>query len=214
MQPFTTVCGPGVLFDRDNVDTDQLIPARFMKRSRAEGYGDQLLYDLRFNEDGDPEPDFPLNQVAGKPVLMVAGKNFGCGSSREAAVYALVDYGIRVVVAAGFADIFRGNAAKNGLLTIPLAEADRQRLAAFLAAGDGAATGADLTVDLEAQEIRADGLVTIGFPIDPGLKRRLLLGLDELSETLQDEPAITAFEQRYCAAAPWVVPAGRGARTG
>ena len=93
MQPFTTVSGAGVVLARDNIDTDQLIPARFMKRTRSEGYGDQLLHDLRFREDGAPVPDFPLNRMAERPVLMVAGENFGCGSSREAAVYALVDAG-------------------------------------------------------------------------------------------------------------------------
>ena len=132
MQPFTIATGPGVVLARDNIDTDQLIPARFMKRTRSEGYGDQLLYDLRFREDGAPVADFPLNRMAERPALMVAGENFGCGSSREAAVYALVDHGIRAVVAGSFADIFRGNAAKNGLLTIALGEAGRQRLASFI----------------------------------------------------------------------------------
>ncbi|TFF21869.1 3-isopropylmalate dehydratase small subunit [Jiella endophytica] len=208
MQPFTTVSGPGVVLARDNIDTDQLIPARFMKRTRAEGYGDQLLYDLRFDEDGDPVEGFPLNQMSERPVLMLAGRNFGCGSSREAAVYALVDHGIRVVVADSFADIFRGNAGKNGLLTIALGAAERGRLAKFLEPRPGENAPAEVFVDLDAQEISAEGLGTIAFDIDKGLKRRLLLGLDDLSETLEDEPTIAAFEERYFAAAPWVVPRG------
>ncbi|MAU97041.1 MAG: 3-isopropylmalate dehydratase small subunit [Fulvimarina sp.] len=212
MQPFTTVSGAGVVLARDNIDTDQLIPARFMKRTRSEGYGDQLLHDLRFREDGAPVPDFPLNRMAERPVLMVAGENFGCGSSREAAVYALVDHGIRVVVAGSFADIFRGNAAKNGLLTIAFGERERQRLAAFI--GGGGEPARRLTVDLEAQDIRADGLEAIGFDVDPGVKRRLLLGLDELSETLEDELQIVDFEARYLAGAPWVVPNAGSAKAG
>ncbi|MCE7030569.1 3-isopropylmalate dehydratase small subunit [Jiella avicenniae] len=209
MQPFTTVTGPGVVLDRDNIDTDQLIPARFMKRSRTEGYGDQLLRDLRFDEDGEPDPAFPLNRLAEPPVLMVAGKNFGCGSSREAAVYALVDHGIRVVVAASFADIFRGNAGKNGLLTIALGDAERARLVRFVERERASAELGRLTIDLETQTIAGEGLETIEFDIDAGLKRRLLLGLDELSETLEDEPMITAFETRHFAERPWVVPANR-----
>ncbi|ORE87545.1 3-isopropylmalate dehydratase small subunit [Aurantimonas sp. 22II-16-19i] len=215
MQPFTTVSGAGVVLARDNIDTDQLIPARFMKRTRSEGYGDQLLYDLRFGEGGEPVPGFALNRMAERPVLMVAGENFGCGSSREAAVYALVDHGIRVVVAGSFADIFRGNAAKNGLLTIALSEAGRQRLASFIGeAGAGTGSARHLTIDLEAQEIRAEGLKTTGFDVDPGVKRRLLLGLDELSETLEDEPQIAAFEARYLEGAPWVVPNVASAEAG
>ena len=222
MEPFTSVTGAGVVLARDNIDTDQLIPARFMKRTRSEGYGGQLLYDLRFDEDNEPNPDFPLNRMSARPALMIAGQNFGCGSSREAAVYALVDHGIRVVVADSFADIFRGNAAKNGLLTIALGKTERQTLAAFVTSagneGSGVPTSApgstrsqagQLTVDLEAQEIRGEGFETIGFAIDPGVRRRLLLGLDELSETLEDEPAIIDFETRYFAERPWVLPAAR-----
>ena len=201
MKPFTTVIGPGVVLSRDNVDTDQLIPARFMKRTRAEGYGEQLLHDLRFDRNGKPDPDFPLNRTTAPPVFMVAGRNFGCGSSREAAVYALVDHGIRVVVAESFADIFRGNAARNGLLTIALDASTRQRLAASVNDGDRA-----LEIDLQAQQIRGEATGTIGFDVEPSVKRRLLLGLDEVSETLENEPAIAAFEALYFERTPWVVP--------
>ncbi|WP_118134516.1 3-isopropylmalate dehydratase small subunit [Oceanicella sp. SM1341] len=202
MTPFTTVTGPGAALPRDNVDTDQLIPARFMKRSRTEGYGDQLLHDLRFDPEGRPRPDFPLNRLPAPPALLVAGANFGCGSSREAAVYALWDHGIRTVVASGFADIFRNNAARNGLLTVALPEAERATLCAWLEAHPGAETH----VDLEAQRIEAERLAPIAFDIDPQVKRRLLLGLDELSETLEEEESIARFEAAYLAATPWALP--------
>ena len=202
MQPVTIVTGPGVALPLNNIDTDQLIPARFMSRSRSEGYGDQFMYDLRFDEDGGAREDFPLNRLPELPAVLVAGDNFGCGSSREAAVYALLDHGIRVVVAPSFADIFRTNAARNGLLTISPAETDHVALVKHLEATPGAI----ISVDLEAQIVSGDELEAFSFPYDPALKRRLLLGLDDLTETLEHEPAIRAFERVLFQQAPWTFP--------
>ncbi|MEI4472321.1 3-isopropylmalate dehydratase small subunit [Frigidibacter sp. MR17.24] len=210
MTPFTTATGTGALLALDNVDTDQLIPARFMKRSRSEGYGQQLLHDLRFDAQGAERAGFPLNGRAEPPMVLVAGANFGCGSSREAAVYALVDHGIRVVVAKGFADIFGNNAQRNGLLTLTLAPEAHDRLAARIAA----APGAGITVDLAAQTLRCAGLAPVTFDIDPVAKRRLLLGLDEIAETLQDLAAIERHEAAARAARPWLTPRPVGTGTG
>ena len=202
MTPFVTETGPGIAFEADNIDTDQLIPARFMKRSRSDGYGGQLLYDMRFDADGNERPDFPLNQIRTAPKVLIAGENFGCGSSREAAVYALVDHGIRCVIARSFADIFRSNAQRNGLLTVICREADHRALIAHVKARPGCT----ITIDLEAQSIRAEVLDAINFDIDPGIKRRLLLGLDELAETLEHVAAIEDFEGNYFNARPWARP--------
>lgn len=202
MTPFTVVTGPAIALPLDNVDTDQLIPARFLKRSRSEGYGDYLLYDQRFDENGTERERFPLSQIATPASLLVAGENFGCGSSREAAVYALIDYGTRAIVAKSFADIFRNNAAHNGLLTIVLEEQDHTDLARYLTS----APGSEATVDLESQSVIVEGLNTFKFDIDPAVKNRLLLGLDALSETLSEHQAITEFEEAYFREHPWSVP--------
>ena len=202
MTPFATETGPGIALAADNIDTDQLIPARFMKRSRADGYGDQLLYDMRFDADGKEKPDFPLNQIRTAPKVLIAGANFGCGSSREAAVYALVDHGIRCVIARSFADIFRSNAQRNGLLTVICSETDHNTLSTHIKTKPGCL----ITIDLDAQSIRAEGLDAIDFDIDPGVKRRLLLGLDELAETLEHVAAIEDFEGNYFNARPWARP--------
>lgn len=199
MTPFVTETGPGIALEADNIDTDQLIPARFMKRSRADGYGEQLLHDMRFDADGSERRDFPLNQIRIAPKVLIAGENFGCGSSREAAVYALVDHGIRCVIARSFADIFRSNAQRNGLLTVICSETDHRTLITHVKARPGCA----ITIDLAAQSIRAEELDAISFDIDPGVKRRLLLGLDELAETLEHVAAIEDFEENYFKERPW-----------
>lgn len=202
MKPFDVVTGPAVALPLDNIDTDQLIPARFMKRSRTEGYGDCLLYDLRFDASGQTRAMFPLNQVDVSPVMLVAGDNFGCGSSREAAIYALMDHGIRTVIAQSFADIFRNNAENNGLLTIVLAKDDHAALIRHVIAN----TGANVTVSLEAQLVTVPGWNPFYFEMDPGVKRRLALGLDPLSETSAEHNAISAFETAYFGRYPWVCP--------
>ncbi|MDO1582767.1 3-isopropylmalate dehydratase small subunit [Rhizobium oryzicola] len=186
------------------IDTDQLIPARFMKRSRADGYGDYLLHDLRFDESGQPKPDFPLNasRWAGARVL-VTRRNFGSGSSREAAVYALVDYGFACVIAPSFGDIFASNAVNNGLLPATVSEEDCEALLAGLEDGDGTAR-----VDLEACEIRAANLV-IPFRVDPVWRTKLLNGWDDIDLTLSHAATIEAFQAKDSSARPWLVPSVR-----
>ena len=202
MTPFKTAEGAAVLLARDNVDTDQIIPARFMKRSRSEGYGDHLFYDLRHDSDGSRRADFPLDALGATPTVLVAGDNFGCGSSREAAVYALQDGGIRAVIAESFGDIFRGNAAKNGLLTIVLGADDHAGLIEALKE----TPGLTVAVNLEAQTVTPSGGATMPFEIDPAMKRKLLLGIDELAETLESAREIETFESGYFGRWPWLLP--------
>jgi 3-isopropylmalate/(R)-2-methylmalate dehydratase small subunit len=195
MTPFTRVEGPVAQLAMDNVDTDQLIPARFMTRSRAEGYGDALLYDLRFDPDGHPRPEAPKIDGA---TFLVAGENFGCGSSREAAVYALADAGIRAVLANGFADIFRSNAMKNGLLPVSLTPEGLKR----------AAIARHIIVDLEACEVLLDdGGPPLRFDVPAAARRRMLQGLDEVADTLTRIDRIEAHEAADAMARPWALPA-------
>lgn len=201
MTPFTTLTALACPLGIDNVDTDQLIPARFMKRPRAQGYGDVLLHDLRRDGDGALRADFPLNQPrwAGAQILL-AGRNFGGGSSREAAVYALADHGIRCVIAPSLGDIFKGNAVNNGLLPVTLPEAACQRLAALVLQGDG-----QVTVDLERREITC-GATVIGFEIDPVWRTKLLNGWDDIGLTASHAQAIAAFQARDAELRPWAQP--------
>jgi 3-isopropylmalate/(R)-2-methylmalate dehydratase small subunit len=188
------------------IDTDQLIPARFMKRSRADGYGDFLLYDLRFDENGQRQPDCPLNfpRWQGAKIL-VTRRNFGSGSSREAAVYALADYGFTCVIAPSFGDIFASNAVNNGLLPATVSEEDAETLLAGLESSDGSAR-----VDLETCEIRAANLV-IPFRIDPVWRTKLLNGWDDIDLTLSNSAAIEAFQVNDAKTRPWLVPKSRPA---
>ena len=190
-QPWTPLQSHAVLLQRDDIDTDQIIPARFLTTTTRSGLGRNLFSDWRYAADGAPIADFVLNapSSAGAQVL-VAGRNFGCGSSREHAPWALTDWGFRAVIASSFADIFRSNAAKNGLLTIALDEATLTALHATLAA-DPAAT---ITVDLPNQVVHLPGGITAGFDVDPFSKRCLIDGLDELGALLADLPAIEAWE--------------------
>ena len=198
MQPFTVLTAPACPLALQGVDTDQLIPARFMGRAREEGYGDVLLHDLRFH-GGQPVPDFPLNARPGCAIL-VARRNFGAGSSREAAVYALADYGIRCVLAPSFGDIFAANAVNNGLLPARLEEADAERLLSALQAGL-----AGLTVDLEACRVQA-GAEAVPFTVDPVFRTKLLNGWDDLNLTASHGPAIAAFAARDASLRPWMPP--------
>ncbi len=181
MTGFTTVRGTPGRIERDNVDTDQLIPARFMSRPRSEGYGPFLLYDMA-----------EMRPAQGTEIL-VAGRNFGCGSSREAAVYALVDFGIKAVLAPSFGDIFASNAVNNGLLP-----------AVVPAEALEALTG-ELLVDLDACEIR-DDTSTIPFQIDPVWREKLLKGWDDIDLTAQHRDRIATFKLAYQSAKPWTVP--------
>ena len=188
MTPFHTVTARTAAIRRANVDTDQIIPARFLRKPRSAGYGNFLFGD---------EPDLRA-AIAGAGILL-AGPNFGCGSSREGAVYALADAGIRAVIAPGFADIFAGNAAKNGLLLLTLSDAET---APLLIAPE---LTPELTIDLPTQTIAAPG-ITVSFTIDPFRKRMLLEGLDEIGLTLSQAPALQAWTDRDAAARPWMVP--------
>jgi len=200
MQSFQNLDAVAAPIARPNVDTDQIVPARFLRKPRNLGFGDYLFRDLRLDKDGR-ERDCVLNKPGYRDAkILVAERNFGCGSSREAAVYALWDYGFRAVIAPSFGDIFFGNSFMNGLLLIVLPEAD---VAALIAALE-AKPGAHMQVDLAAQTvIGADGK-TYRFDIDAYRKRCLLEGLDELAFTLSQRDAIAAFEQKHAAAMPWV----------
>ena len=202
MKPFTTLDAVAIPLPLSNVDTDQLIPARFMKRSRADGYGGFLLYDLRFDETGAEQDDCPLNHPDRKGAqIMVSRRNFGSGSSREAAVYALVDYGITCVIAPSFGDIFASNAVNNGLLPAVVSEADCERLLDGLE--DGALTA---VVDLEKLEIRAANLV-LPFTVDPVWRTKLLNGWDDIDLTISHESAIRDFVESDRNNRPWMQPA-------
>jgi 3-isopropylmalate/(R)-2-methylmalate dehydratase small subunit len=192
MTPFTTVTGKAAVLARANIDTDQIIPARFLRKPRSDGYNNFLFHDLRSTTN-----DFPLGSRDNPPVV-VAGANFGCGSSREGAVYALMDSGVRCVIAPSFGDIFAGNAGKNGLLTVVLPPEDCAALR--LAAADGV----EITVDLPAQEVRA-GETVYAFSVDPFRKRCLLAGLDDIDLTLENEEAIEAYEANIPSLRPWAV---------
>jgi len=177
----------------DNIDTDQIIPARFLKTISKAGLGDQLFYDWRYDASGKPNPDFILNKPEGRAAhILLAGDNFGCGSSREHAPWALTQYGFRAVISSSFADIFRGNALKNSLLpiVIPL---DKLEALFVAVTADPAAT---VTVDLEQQVLTLpDGSIT-NFPIDAFAKHCILEGVDELGYILQQQDAISAYEAR------------------
>ena len=193
-EPFTSVTSAMVPLPRNDVDTDQIIPARFLKTVNRAGLGDQLFHDWRYLTDGSPNPEFVLNrpEMAGRRVLL-AGDNFGCGSSREHAPWALMAWGIRAVISSGFADIFRSNALKNGLLPI---EVRPEALARLFALVD-AEPEASLTIDLEAGELRLPDGSRIGFEIDAFARRMILDGTDELGYLLRLEPQIAAYESAH-----------------
>jgi 3-isopropylmalate/(R)-2-methylmalate dehydratase small subunit len=200
MQAFKTLDAVAVPIARPNVDTDQIVPARYLRKPRKLGFGDYLFHDLRLDKDGR-ERDFVLNKPPYRDAkILVAERNFGCGSSREAAVYALWDYGFRAVVAPSFGDIFFGNSFMNGLLLVVLPAAD---VAALIGALE-AKPGAHMQVDLAAQTVTGADGKTYRFDIDAYRKRCLIEGLDELAFTLSQRDAIKAFEARQAAATPWV----------
>jgi 3-isopropylmalate/(R)-2-methylmalate dehydratase small subunit len=201
MPLFTQLTGIACPLPLSGIDTDQLIPARFMKRSRAEGYGGYLLYDLRFDEEGRPRPGLPLDDANRKGAqILVTRRNFGGGSSREAAAYALIDFGIRCVVAPSFGDIFASNAVNNGLLPARVSEADGENLIAALEAG---ATQA--RVDLEARMISV-GAHSVAFDIDPVWRTKLLNGWDDIDLTRNHAEAIAAFVAADMPRRPWMAP--------
>lgn len=189
MDPIRTITSRTVVLDRDDVDTDQVIPARFLKVTEKGGLGRALFADWRFDGEGRPKPDFVLNRPEAEGCrVLVVGKNFGCGSSREHAPWALHDFGFRAVVGASFADIFRNNALKNGLLPVVVPEDLRRRLLA--------SPGAEVTIDLAEHSVAlADG-TTATFPIEPFARYCLMQGVDELQFLLAQEAAIAAHERR------------------
>jgi 3-isopropylmalate/(R)-2-methylmalate dehydratase small subunit len=191
--PFTRLVGRAVALHRANIDTDQIIPARFLRRPRDDGYNNFLFHDLRA-----ADPQFPL-RPSGNPPLIVADDNFGCGSSREGAVYALADAGIRCVIAPGFGDIFASNAAKNGVLAVVL---PAEACADLRAAADA---GQDISVDLPEQTVRA-GNQAYRFEIDGFRKQCLIGGLDDIALTLANEEAIAMYEANLPSRHPWALP--------
>ena len=201
MEPFVRLTAVAAPMDLPNLDTDRIIPARFLRRPRESGYGPLLFHDVRFDADGQERADFVLNRppFRGAGVLVTA-ENFGCGSSREMAVWALLHYGIRVVIGPSFGDIFFENCFKNGALAVVVpaetAAALRRRLAER--------PGTTLTVDLEGQTIAGADGAPIRFEVDAFRKHGLLTGRDELALTLEQGPAIEAFEARRRVEMPWL----------
>jgi len=201
MEKFTRLTGVAAPLPMDNVDTDRIIPARFLKTIKRSGLGRHLFNELRYADDGSEKTDFVLNRPAYREArILVAGDNFGCGSSREHAPWALLDFGIRCVIAPGFADIFFNNCFKNGILPIKLAPDRVERL--MRAAAGGA--NATMTVDLESQEITDPDGATIPFDVEAFRKHCLLNGLDDIGLTLEKAGAIDAFEDGQKATQPWL----------
>ncbi|MFP4560154.1 MAG: 3-isopropylmalate dehydratase small subunit [Thiohalorhabdus sp.] len=211
MEPFTRMKGLVAPLDRANVDTDAIIPKQFLKSIERTGFGANLFDEWRYLDEGEPgkdnsvrpeNPDFVLNQdrYRGATVLL-ARENFGCGSSREHAPWALADYGFRVIIAPSFADIFANNCTKNGILTITLDAATVDRLFKEVEAQPGY----ELDVDLEAQTVTTPAGEAIPFEVDEHKKHMLINGLDEIGLTLERAEAIAAFEAEYRKRAPWVL---------
>jgi 3-isopropylmalate/(R)-2-methylmalate dehydratase small subunit len=201
MQSFTKITAVAAPLDLANIDTDKIIPARFLRRLREPGYEKLAFHDIRYDADGKDRPDFVLNQAPYKSAkILVAGANFGCGSSREAAVYVMWDYGIRSVIAPSFGDIHYGNELQNGMLPVVLPDSTCQKLRQQLREKPGA----QITVDLETQTVTGPDGATYRFEIDPNHKERLLKGLDDIGLVMQNIRAIEAFEKRHHAELPWL----------
>ena len=200
---WTTHTGKAVALDRESIDTDQLIPARFMSTPRSKGYGEFLLRDLRFGVDGEANPTDPLNRHSDATVI-VTRRNFGSGSSREAAVYALMDFGIKAILAPSFGDIFASNAVNNGLLPAKLEDEAINTLISVLTI-----QAENLVVDLEQKEI---GLAdrTFAFDIDDSWREKLLNGWDDIDLTLSHQSAIAAYRENIKANQTWRFPADAG----
>jgi 3-isopropylmalate/(R)-2-methylmalate dehydratase small subunit len=198
MKPFTVHRGRVAPLDRVNVDTDQIIPKQFLKRIEKTGFGQFLFYDWRFTPEGKKNPDFVLHDPRYEgATILVAGKNFGCGSSREHAVWALADFGFRAVISSSFADIFANNSTKNGFLTVRLSDAEVDTLMKRAKEIEGY----QLTIDLEKCEVRDESGFCAKFPIDEFVRHCLLNGLDDIGLTLQYEKDIAAYEAQHPAPA-------------
>ncbi len=207
MKAFATLTGTAApLLDKgkpmSNVDTDMIVPKQFLKTTSRTGLAEGLFYDLKIRADGTPDPDFVLNRPAyAGAAILIAGENFGCGSSREHAPWALLDQGITCVIAPSFADIFHNNCFKNGILPVALPGDTVARLAALAGGGNHV-----FTVDLAREALTTPDGETIPFAIDPGRKANLLAGLDEIGQSLTREASIAAFEDARALATPWLEP--------
>ena len=203
MTPFTTLTAVAAPLDLANIDTDRIIPVRFLRKLRSDraGYDPYLFHDMRFDGNGRENPGFVLNQAPYRSAgILVAGANFGCGSSREGAVYALLDYGIRAVIAPSFGDIHYANELQNGMLPVTLPEEICRGLRDQL----HARPGATLAIDLPAQTVTDTEGTAHPFMIDPVYRERLLKGLDDIGLVMEQLPAIEAFERNYHAGQPWL----------
>ena len=207
MQPFTRVTDVAAPIDLPNVDTDRIIPARFLRKPKgAPGYASFLFHDVRFNADGSEKPEFVLNQAPYRPAkILVTAENFGCGSSREMAVWVLEAYGVRAVIAPSLGDIFHQNCFKNGLLPVILPP----EIVAGLRRQLYDRPGATIRVDLETQTVTGPDGATHRFDVDPFRKEMLLSGRDEIGLTLDFEARIREFEARHAREMPWVAPPRR-----
>jgi len=194
MKPFTVHRGRVAPLDRVNVDTDQIIPKQFLKRIERTGFGQFVFYDWRFGADGTKNPDFVLHEPRYEGAsILVAGKNFGCGSSREHAVWALADFGFRAVISSSFADIFASNSTKNGFLAVQLSDHQVAELMKRAQEIDDY----EVTIDLEKCEVRDEQGFRASFPIDEFIRHCLLNGLDDIGLTLQHEAKIAAYETQH-----------------
>jgi 3-isopropylmalate/(R)-2-methylmalate dehydratase small subunit len=201
MDKFTTLTAVAAPMPIVNVDTDMIIPKDYLKTIQRTGLGKGLFSEMRYRDDGSENPDFVLNKPAWRNAkIIVAGDNFGCGSSREHAPWALLDYGIRCVISTSFADIFYNNCFKNGILPIKVSPDELEKLMDDANRG----SNATLTIDLEARTIQGPDGGTISFDINSDLRHRLLNGIDDIGETLGKAPAIAKFEHRMAEERPWV----------
>ena len=206
MEPFARLEATAVVLDIAKIDTGMIIPGRFMRKPRVRGeatYARAFLHDLRFGPEGEPRPECVLNDPAFAAArILVTAADFGCGSSREGAAYAVLDYGFRALIGPGYGDIFYANCLQNGLLPIVLDDAKVERLRALVRRDPQAR----ITIDLEAQTVSCPDGTAFGFAIDPTRKERLLAGLDDVGVTMTHLPAIEAFEAAHHARMPWLGP--------
>jgi 3-isopropylmalate/(R)-2-methylmalate dehydratase small subunit len=201
MEPYKKLESIAALMNRSNVDTDQIIPKQFLKRVERSGFGVHLFHDWRYNDDGTDNPEFELNKPAFKGAkILVAGDNFGCGSSREHAPWAIADYGFNTIISTSYADIFYNNCFKNGILAIKVNKDQLDRLMAEISANEGVR----FVVDLENQQVTTPAGNGFTFDIDPFRKGNLLSGLDDIGLTLKHVDKITEYEKHHKQAYPWL----------
>ncbi|MFO7679557.1 MAG: 3-isopropylmalate dehydratase small subunit [Chloroflexota bacterium] len=194
MEKFTTLSGHMVAIPTENIDTDQIIPAQFLKTISKKGLGQSLFFHWRYNEDGSPNPDFPLNQPEAQgATILLAGDNFGCGSSREHAPWSLTDYGFRAIISTSFADIFRNNSLKNSLLPVIVDDETHQQLLSLAAEDPETA----VTINLETQTLTLPDGRSVTFPIDAFSKTCMLEGLDQLGYLMKQDECIAAYEAAH-----------------